>query len=87
MKQEDDMPLLQVRDFPEDIYTEIGFMAKREHRTIAQQTIVLIKRGLGKTETNKERRKRILERIMAREIPESVQAIDVVKLIREDHER
>ncbi|MDR2479123.1 MAG: hypothetical protein LBD48_07410 [Treponema sp.] len=81
------MPLLQVRDFPEDLYAEIGFMAKQEHRTISQQTIVLIKQGLGKTETNKERRKRILAQIMAREIPESVKAIDVVKLIREDRNR
>jgi hypothetical protein len=87
MKQEADMPLLQVRDFPEDLYAEIGFMAKQEHRTISQQTIVLIKQGLGKTETNKERRKRILAQIMAREIPESVKAIDVVKLIREDRNR
>ena len=81
------MPLLQVRDFPDDLYTEIGFMAKREHRTIAQQTIVLIKQGLGKPESNKERRKRILEQIMARDIPESVKAIDEVAWIREDRNR
>jgi hypothetical protein len=42
------MPLLQVRDFPADIYEEIKFKAKSQHRTIAQQTIVLIKDGLGK---------------------------------------
>ena len=81
------MPLLQVRDFPDDLYAEISFAARREHRTIAQQAIVLIKQGLGKTETNKERRKRILERVMAREIPESVKKIDVVAGIREDHNR
>ena len=81
------MPLLQVRNFPEDLYAEISFMAKQEHRTISQQAVVLIQQGLGKKETNKERRKRILEQIMAREIPESVKAIDVTKLIREDRNR
>ena len=81
------MPLLQVRNFPEDLYAEISFMAKQEHRTISQQAVVLIQQGLGKKETNKERRKRILERIMAREIPESVKAIDEVAWIREDRNR
>ncbi|GHV93892.1 hypothetical protein AGMMS50293_02120 [Spirochaetia bacterium] len=81
------MPLLQVRDFPDDLYAEISFTARREHRTIAQQAIVLIMQGLGKTETNKERRKRVLERVMARKIPDSVKAVDVVAWIREDHNR
>ncbi|MDR1972835.1 MAG: hypothetical protein LBQ46_13050 [Treponema sp.] len=81
------MPLLQVRDFPDDIYKEISLVAHKENRTIAQQTIVLIKKGLGKEEANKERRKRILEKIMARNIPEAVKVIDDVKFIHEDHER
>lgn len=34
------MPALQVRDFPEDLYEEFAACAKREHRSIAQQTIV-----------------------------------------------
>ena len=82
------MPLLQVRDFPADIYEEIKFDAKREHRTIAQQTIVLIKKGLGEEETsNKERRRRLLDKIKKNNIPDEVKAIDVVKWIREDRNR
>jgi hypothetical protein len=42
------MPLLQVRDFPADVYEEISFEAKRQNRTIAQQTIVLIQKGLDR---------------------------------------
>lgn len=34
------MPALQVRDFPDDLYQEFAACAKREHRSIAQQTIV-----------------------------------------------
>jgi hypothetical protein len=81
------MPLLQVRDFPADIYEEISFEAKRQNRTIAQQTIVLIKKGLGEEISLKEQRRRLLERINSRDIPESVKAIDPVKLIREDRDR
>jgi hypothetical protein len=81
------MPLLQVRDFPDDIYADISFAARREHRTIAQQTIVLIQKGLERVESNKERRKRVLEEIMAQNVPEAAKAVDVVELIREDHER
>ena len=81
------MPLLQVRDFPADIYEEIIFEAKQQNRTIAQQTIVLIKKGLGEEVSNQERRRRLLERINSRIIPEEVKAIDVVKWIREDRNR
>ena len=77
------MPLLQVRDFPADIYEEITYEARRQNRTIAQQTIVLIKKGLGEEISNKERRRRLLERINSREIPDSAKAIDVVKWIRD----
>ena len=81
------MPLLQVRNFPADIYEEISFEAKRQNRTIAQQTIVLIKKGLDEEISLKEQRRRLLERINSRDIPESVKAIDPVKLIREDRNR
>ena len=81
------MPLLQVRDFPADIYDEISFEAKQQNRTIAQQTIVLIKKGLGEEISNQERRRRVLERVNNRDIPDEVKAVDVVKWIREDRER
>jgi len=81
------MPLLQVRDFPADIYEEIKFVAKQQHRTIAQQTIVLIKDGLGKGVSNKERRLKALERTENRFVSEEAKKFDVVKAIREDRNR
>jgi hypothetical protein len=81
------MPLLQVRDFPEDIYRKIGVVAEKENRTIAQQTIVLIKKSLGFEESNQSRRRRLIEKCNARIIPDAVKAIDVAKLIREDRAR
>jgi len=81
------MPLLQVRDFPADIYEEISFEAKRENRTIAQQTIVLIKKGLGEDISKKEKRRLLLAEIMERDVPESAKDFDFVKAIREDRDR
>ena len=81
------MPLLQVRDFPKDIYDEIKFEARRENRTIAQQTIVLIKKGLGEEISNQERRRRLFEEIKRWSVPEEAKKVDAVKLIREDRAR
>ncbi|GHV92053.1 hypothetical protein AGMMS50268_25560 [Spirochaetia bacterium] len=81
------MPLLQVRDCPEDIYEKINMFAKKEHRTIAQQTIVLLEKAFGQEESNKERVRRILEEIKNTEVPEAAKAVDYVKLIREDRNR
>lgn len=81
------MPLLQVRDFPDDIYDEISFEARRQNRTIAQQTVVLIKKGLGEEISNKERRKRALEWTLAQDVPQKAKDIDAAALIREDRDR
>ena len=81
------MPLLQVRDFPEDIYGEITFEARRQNRTIAQQTIILIKKGLGEEMSNKERRRLAVERTFSRSISQDVKAADYIQFVREDRDR
>jgi len=83
----DDMPLLQVRECPEDIYKKISLVAKKQNRTIAQQIIVLLEKGLGQDQSNIERRKQLLAKIEKRNIAEEVKKIDAVALIREDRER
>jgi hypothetical protein len=57
------MALLQVPDFPDDIYEDIIYEAQRGNRTIAEQTIALITRSLGEGLPNKERRHRLLEKL------------------------
>ncbi len=42
------MPALQVRDFPEELYEQLKEAARREHRSIAQQTIHLVDCGLNR---------------------------------------
>jgi len=81
------MPLLQVRDCPEDIYNRIAKEAKKERRTIAQEILTLLEKGLGQEQSNIERRRKILEKINARDIPNRVKEIDPVVLIREDRDR
>lgn len=81
------MPLLQVRDCPEDIYKKVTLAAKRKNRTIGQQIIALLEKGLGQEQPNIERRKQVLERIKARKIAEEIKRIDAVVLIREDRDR
>jgi hypothetical protein len=81
------MPLLQVRDCPEDIYKKLSIHAKKQNRTLAQQVLVLLERGLGQEESNIERRKQLLEKIKNRTIPDEAKGMDAVALVREDRDR
>ena len=81
------MPLLQVRDCPEDIYKKIAIVAKQQKRTLAQQIVVLLEKSLGQDQSNMERRKQLLDKIKARNIADAVKEIDEVALIREDRDR
>lgn len=81
------MPLLQVRGCPEDLYRKITVRARRENRTIAQEVVILLEKGLGQERSNRERRRALLERIETREAPAGAGAIDDVALIREGRVR
>lgn len=81
------MPLLQVRECPEDIYRKITQVAKNENRTIAQQVVVLLEKSLGQKESNIERRKQLIAKIESRQISNEAKALDAVALIREDRDR
>jgi hypothetical protein len=77
------MPLLQVNDFPQELYEKISTAAEKEDRTIAQQTIFLIQESFNQEKANKERRRMLIEKCRKRIIPDEAKAIDVVKLVRE----
>jgi hypothetical protein len=87
MQEANKMPLLQVRECPEDVYKKVALVAKRQNRTIAQQVVVLLEKGLGQEESNIERRKQLLSKIESRHISDKAKAIDAVALIREDRDR
>ncbi len=80
------MPTLQVRDLPEDIYVQLHYLAEKEHRSLAQETIVLLKEGITTKLGNKERRRKLLEKMSDLNIDGS-KFPDPVDVIREDRER
>ena len=81
------MPLLQVRDFPGDVYEELKVKARQENRSIAQQAVVFIKKGLNEELSSHEQRRKILDEINSWVVPKSAKKIDFVRWIREDRER
>ena len=94
------MPALQVRNFPEELYSELRECAQRENRSIAQQTIVAVHSYLfGPTASEKKsiqeredqqrmtERKALFERISSLprfEVPEDFPTPE--ELIREDRD-
>lgn len=40
------MPLVQVRDFPEELYEQLQDSARAEHRSVPQQVIALVERSI-----------------------------------------
>ncbi len=80
------MPTLQVRDLPEDIYVQLNYLAKKEHRSLTQETIVLLKEGIESRIGNKERRRKIIDKILELDI-DGPSLPDPVEMIREDRDR
>lgn len=81
------MPLLQVRDLPEDLYEKLSLVAAADNRSLAQETIVLLRKALGLEQERIARRRKLLEEIRSRKIPRVDDLPDPADLIREDRER
>jgi len=81
------MPLLQVRDVPEDLYERLSRIAEQDNRSITQETIVLLKKALNYRESRMSRRKRLISEIRNDAIEDSNTFPDPAVLIREDRER
>lgn len=81
------MPLLQVRDIPEDLYEKLAAVAKAENRSIAQETIVLLRTALKLTGERIARRREVLQELSEMNLKNPVGFPDPADLIREDRER
>jgi len=81
------MPLLQVRDIPEDLYEKLSRVAEQDNRSIAQETIVLLKQALAYKESRISRRKRILQEISNNKVENADTFPDPAALLREDRDR
>lgn len=81
------MALLQVRSFPDDIYKELSILARNEHRSVAQQTIVLLKSALGEQDQRKKQRQDMLRSLLSEEPVRPDGYPSPAELIREDRDR
>ena len=82
------MPSIQVRDLPEQIYRKLQRNAKKDHRSLSQQAIVTLKKGLDIDENPKERRRILVDQILSKRILIDIDKLDdPTSLIREDRDR
>jgi plasmid stability protein len=80
------MPSLQVRDLPDDLYAQLNYLAQKEHRSLTQETIVLLRESISSRLSNKNRRKDLLDSFGGI-LMKSSDAISPVDLLREDRDR
>lgn len=81
------MPSLQIRDLPDDVYEALAYRAQTEHRSLAQQAIVELRRIPELTA--RERRLEVLKELKKRIETEPPLKLSrsPEDLIREDRER
>ena len=83
------MSSLQVRELPENIYSLLKRRAEAEHRSIAQEAIAILAKGLETSISPKVRRNKLLQKIAEEAGLNSgtTTKLDPVEMIREDRER
>jgi hypothetical protein len=81
------MPTLQVRDVPEHVYRRLAELAEKERRSLAQQAVAVLAKGLEVDVDPKSRRRKVLEEAKRLGLGRGKSLPDFVKLIREDRER
>jgi len=80
------MPSLQNRDLPDDLYQSLSFRARQEHRSLAQQAVVELRRIPALTVA--ERRRAVIANIRATlGKPEMPTTPSPEELVRADRER
>jgi hypothetical protein len=87
MHHAENMPMIQVRNVPENIYNALVEQARSERRSLAQQAILVLARGLNVEADNRARRREVLRKIREMDKTPYKDLTDPVKLIREDRER
>ncbi|MCL2602628.1 MAG: hypothetical protein FWD91_07425 [Treponema sp.] len=81
------MPLLQVRDFPTELYEKLSRVADAENRSVPQQTIVLLKNALVADTDPRKRRESVLREIDNFGMEGANTFPDPAQMTREDRDR
>lgn len=81
------MPLLQVRDFPQETYLELVQVAKEQNRTVPQQVIFFLSSILNANKDSvADRRHKVLVGLDALELHLPVEAPSPAELVRQDRD-
>lgn len=82
------MPSLQIRNLPDDVYQFLAFRAEQEHRSLAQQAIVELRKATEGA-MHYQRRRQILRDIKRSLEKDKIQQISASPedLIRQDRKR
>ena len=81
------MTVIHIRGVPGHIYRRLAEQAEREHRSLAQQTLAVLLRGLEVGMEAKARRKKVMEAIAGMDHSQTKKLRDPARLIREDRNR
>ncbi|MGH7247107.1 MAG: hypothetical protein ACREH9_03295, partial [Pseudomonadota bacterium] len=76
-----------VRDVPDHIYRLLVEQAAKERRSLAQQTVAVLARGLQVELDAKARRQAVLQAIQTADPAKSAKLSGPARLIREDRRR
>ncbi len=81
------MPTLQIRNLPQDLYDHLQRSAKKSRRSLTQEAIIQMQRGLGITLMDEAvaRKNEVIDRIRKRG-PIAADPDLAVKWIREDRD-
>jgi plasmid stability protein len=82
------MPSLQVRELPETLFLKLSRAAERDHRSLAQEAVAILEKGLEIERTPKMRREELLAEIKSYQPAVDTENLkSPVDLLREDRER
>jgi plasmid stability protein len=81
------MALLQIRNLPDELYQALVRKAAEERRSLSQQAIVVLSKGLEADSDPKARLRRALAQAKRLNAGRGKSLSDPVKLIREDRDR
>jgi hypothetical protein len=81
------MPLIQIRDVPDHVYRLLAEQAGEERRSLAQQALAVLARGLDVELDAKARRRKVLQLAQTGPRSQTRKLSDPAKSIREDRRR
>ena len=82
------MPSLQVRELPEALFLKLSHAAERDHRSLAQEAVAILEKGLAVENTPTLRRRELLAEIKSYHSSVDTESLkSPVELLREDRKR